>query len=163
MTGLVGGIRRDDDTRPDMSLYTLGSYELLADGPSILRMSQQPRNHKYIRRRSPGTVMRLHIGQSFVEPRQRIQHPAQHVCQHPVDTVGSSYGSKHILHTGDVDEDSGVWVFGCTGVATSTDLSSARSACFLAAMAATCKRAGFSCGEGCREGPLLLEDWRRAK
>jgi hypothetical protein len=42
-------------------------------------------------------VIRLQIGQSFVEPRHLNQHSRQQVCQQPVDTVGSEYGSRQIL------------------------------------------------------------------
>lgn len=45
--------------------------------------------YKYIRRSSPAIVMRLHIGHNFVEPKQRSQQALQHVCQHPVEIVGS--------------------------------------------------------------------------
>ena len=48
--------------------------------------------------------MRLQIGQSLVEPKQRSQHSRQQVCQHPVDTVGSLYGSRQIRHESDVDD-----------------------------------------------------------
>ena len=50
-------------------------------------------------------VILLQIGQSFVDPRQRNQHSRQHVCQHPMDTVGSVYGSRQIRHKSDVDDD----------------------------------------------------------
>jgi hypothetical protein len=44
---------------------------------------------RYTLRSSVACVIRLHIGQSFVALRQRNQHALQHVCQQPVDTVGS--------------------------------------------------------------------------
>ena len=59
---------------------------------------------RYTRRRSVAPVIRLHIGHSFVEPRQRSQQSLQQVCQQPVDTVGSLYGSKQIRQLIEVDE-----------------------------------------------------------
>lgn len=59
----------------------------------------------YIRRRSVAPVIRLHIGQSFVEPKQRNQHSLQHVCQHPVETVGSLYWSRHIRQRREAEDD----------------------------------------------------------
>jgi len=52
-----------------------------------------------MRLKSDAAVIRLHIGQSL-DSRQRSQHPRQHVCQHWVETVGSVYGSRQILHIG---------------------------------------------------------------
>lgn len=48
--------------------------------------------------KSPAPVIRLQIGQSFVEPKHRSQQSLQQVCQHPVDTVGSVYGEMQIRH-----------------------------------------------------------------
>lgn len=108
--------------------------------------------------------MRLHMGHSLVDPKHRNQHWRQHVCQHPVDTVGSSYGSRHILHTGEVeggvngDASEGVTV--CSRVV----INSTRSACFLAAIDATCRRAGFSWGVLVRgvDVPPRRDECRRA-
>jgi hypothetical protein len=55
-------------------------------------------SYKYTRRSSLAVVMRLHMGHSFVAPRQRSQHARQHVCQQPVLTVGSVYASRQIRH-----------------------------------------------------------------
>lgn len=52
---------------------------------------------RYMRLKSDAVVIRLHIGQSL-DSRQRSQHSRQHVCQHWVETVGSVYGSRQILH-----------------------------------------------------------------
>lgn len=62
--------------------------------------------HRYTLRKSVAAVMRLQMGQSLVEPRQRSQHPRQQVCQQPVETVGSVYGSRQILH--DIEDAAGV-------------------------------------------------------
>ena len=53
--------------------------------------------YKKTLRKSLAAVMRLQIGQSFVEPMQRSQHSRQQACQQPVLTVGSTYASRHIL------------------------------------------------------------------
>lgn len=52
-----------------------------------------------MRLKSDAAVIRLHMGQSL-ESKQRNQHSRQHVCQHWVETVGSVYGSRQILHVG---------------------------------------------------------------
>jgi len=46
-------------------------------------------SHRYMRRKSAASVIRLQIGQSLVDPRQRSQHSLQQACQQPVETVGS--------------------------------------------------------------------------
>jgi len=52
-----------------------------------------------MRLKSDAVVIRLHMGQNL-ESKQRNQHCRQHVCQHWVETVGSVYGSRQILHAG---------------------------------------------------------------
>ena len=52
----------------------------------------------YILRKSVAAVIRLQMGQSLVVPRHLSQHNRQHVCQQPVEAVGSLYGSRHIRH-----------------------------------------------------------------
>jgi hypothetical protein len=64
-------------------------------------------SYKYTRRSSLAVVMRLHMGHSFVAPRQRSQHARQHVCQQPVLTVGSVYASRQIRHC--VEPADGPW------------------------------------------------------
>lgn len=59
----------------------------------------------YTLRKSVAAVIRLQIGQSFVDPRQRSQHSRQQVCQHPVETVGSVYGSIQIRQSTEVDDE----------------------------------------------------------
>lgn len=62
-------------------------------------------NYRYTLRKSVAPVMRLQMGQSLVEPRHLSQHSRQQVCQHPVDTVGSVYGSMQIRHSRDVEDE----------------------------------------------------------
>ena len=61
--------------------------------------------HKYIFLKSVAAVIRLQLGHSFVDPRHRSQHSRQQVCQHPVETVGSVYGSKQIRQSSEVEDD----------------------------------------------------------
>ena len=57
---------------------------------------------------SVAAVILLHIGHNFVDPKHLSQHSLQHVCQQPVETVGSLYGSRQMRHREDVDEETRV-------------------------------------------------------
>jgi len=74
--------------------YPMGIYKDIS-----ISIPSPWQGQRYMRLKSDAVVIRLHIGQSF-DSRQRSQHSRQHVCQHWVETVGSVYGSRQILHVG---------------------------------------------------------------
>jgi len=108
----------DDLTRPDMSSYFIipTSATLRLTDYSIAErlckyknkiMTWYIRIQRYTLRRSAAPVMRLQMGHNFVEPRHLNQHSLQHVCQQPIDTVGSVYGSIQIRQRRGVKEVTG--------------------------------------------------------